>query len=514
VVWGKFAISRWWLLLPIAAALGVTATILFVRYFPFSEKNVTRTFGETFPGNYQFSHFKNVYFPRPGCTAEGVTFRSSTGESGAALVVTAQKLSLRGSYAGLLFHPHYVSRMLLEGLRVQIPPPGHAGDFFSEETPSRTTIGELVADGAVVEIARTDNQPPLKFEAHELRLSSVSANAGMAYRVDMHNPEPPGEITSAGHFGPFHNASAGQTPLSGNFSFDRGDLGVFDGISGFLTSTGSFSGPLANIQVQGAVDVPDFEVVRSGHAGPLQNRFSATVNGTNGDVTLNRVNAVYGKTQISASGTVSHQGGRNGKFTSLDFTVRDGRIQDVLRIFVSENRPPMSGVTSFTAHVNVPPDGKPFLEEVGLQGDFEIVDGRFEKPSTQANVNELSATASGKKKAQQTEQPNNPQEDVNAETRGHVVLHDAVATLTDLSFVVPGADARMHGTFNLLNQKIDFHGNVKMDANFSQQTSGIKSVFAKVLDPIFKKKNGSVVPVVMDGTYGHPHFGVDLNPVK
>jgi hypothetical protein len=174
----------------------------------------------------------------------------------------------------------------------------------------------------------------------------------------------------------------------------------------------------------------------------------------------------------------------------------------------------MAGVTNFKAHVTVPPDGKPFLEEVTLQGDFEISDGRFEKPSTQANVNELSAAASGKKKAHQPEQLNNPQSDVNSETKGHVVLRNGVATVTDLSFEIPGADAQMQGTFNLLNEKLDFHGNVKMDATFSQQTSGIKSVFAKVLDPIFKKKGGSVVPVVMDGTYSHPHFGVDLNPVK
>jgi len=28
------------------------------------------------------------------------------------------------------------------------------------------------------------------------------------------------------------------------------------------------------------------------------------------------------------------------------------------------------------------------------------------------------------------------------------------------------------------------------------------------------KKNGSLVPVVMNGTYDNPHFGLDLNPAK
>lgn len=510
----RFATWRWQkLAVPIAAAIVLAAMILFFRYFPFSESNVTETLRETFPGSYQFTHFRNIYFPYPGCAADGVTFRSNSGESGKELRVTVTKLTMHGSYADLFYRPHYISRMILEGLHVQVPPPGQSGEFFSEQTPSRVTIGEVAADGAVVEIGRPDQGPPLKFEAREFRLTSVSAKSGMEYRVDMQNPEPPGEIKSAGHFGPFHNATAGQTPLSGNFSFDRGDLSSFNGISGFFFANGSYSGPLANIHVEGAVNVPDFEVVRSGHAGPLQNHFSAAVDGTNGDVTLNRVNAMYGKTEIVASGAVSHREGWDGKFTALDFTVHEGRIQDILRIFVSENRPPMSGVTSFKAHVTVPPDGKPFLEEVTLQGDFEISHGRFEKPSTQASVNELSATASGKKKARPGEKPDSD-ENVDSETHSRVDLRNGIATLSDLSFAIPGADASMHGTFNLLNEKLDFHGNVKMDANFSQQTSGIKSVFAKLLDPIFKKKGGSVVPVVMDGTYNSPHFGVDLNPVK
>lgn len=55
---------------------------------------------------------------------------------------------------------------------------------------------------------------------------------------------------------------------------------------------------------------------------------------------------------------------------------------------------------------------------------------------------------------------------------------------------------------------------LKMDAKFSKSASGIKSIFAKLIDPFVNKKHGSVVPVVMNGTYDHPHFGLDLNPVK
>jgi hypothetical protein len=271
---------------------------------------------------------------------------------------------------------------------------------------------------------------------------------------------------------------------------------------------------LAHMNAQGTTKVPDFEVLRSGHAERLLSHFQATVDGTNGDVVLNSVNASYLNTEFSAKGSVVGKKGWAGKFTSLDIAVRNGRIQDILRIFVSEDRPPMSGVTSFQSHVTVSPEGKPFLKEVTLQTDFGISGGQFEKPTTQESVDKLSEIAQGRKKVQQNEDENNPADKVISDLQGHVVLRRGVATFTNLSFTVPGADARMQGTYNLLNGKIDFHGSVKMDATFSQSTGGIKSVLAKILDPLFDKKRGSVVPVLMDGTYHKPHFGIDLNPIK
>jgi hypothetical protein len=41
----------------------------------------------------------------------------------------------------------------------------------------------------------------------------------------------------------------------------------------------------------------------------------------------------------------------------------------------------------------------------------------------------------------------------------------------------------------------------------------VKSLFAKAFAPMFDKKKGSVIPVVMDGTFSQPHFGIDLNPL-
>jgi len=95
--------------------------------------------------------------------------------------------------------------------------------------------------------------------------------------------------------------------------------------------------------------------------------------------------------------------------------------------------------------------------------------------------------------------------------RGHVLLRHGIATLSNLSFGVPGALAQMRGTYNLITEKIDLHGTLKTQAEVSKTTHGIKSLMLKVLDPFFKNKpDGYLAPVKITGTYDHPMFGLDL----
>jgi hypothetical protein len=95
-------------------------------------------------------------------------------------------------------------------------------------------------------------------------------------------------------------------------------------------------------------------------------------------------------------------------------------------------------------------------------------------------------------------------------------LKDGAATLTNISFSVPGAVAYVHGTFNLLNQRIDLHGTLKTDAEFSKVGGGgIKSVLLKPFDAIFKKKpKGAEIPVKLTGTYAHPQPGLEITGGK
>jgi hypothetical protein len=143
---------------------------------------------------------------------------------------------------------------------------------------------------------------------------------------------------------------------------------------------------------------------------------------------------------------------------------------------------------------------------VKLQGAFGIDDGTF-SPETQKNVNELSAGARGEKMEDA--------ETVLSDLKGQVVLEGGIANFSDLSFGIPGAKARMHGAYNLLNHKIDLHGRMRVDTKISKTTTGVKALLLKVMDPLFKKKKiGEVVPIHIAGTYEHPQFGLDLTDQK
>ena len=163
----------------------------------------------------------------------------------------------------------------------------------------------------------------------------------------------------------------------------------------------------------------------------------------------------------------------------------------------------MSGAVALTANAEIPSGDDPFSEKVKLQANFGIDDGSFSKLDTQKSVNELSAGARGEKM--------DDAETVLTDLKGRVLLERGIAKFSDLSFGIPGASARMYGTYNILNSKIDLHGRMRVDTKISKTSTGMKALFLKAMDPFFKKKKkGEVVPVHIGGTYQHPQFGLDL----
>ena len=107
-----------------------------------------------------------------------------------------------------------------------------------------------------------------------------------------------------------------------------------------------------------------------------------------------------------------------------------------------------------------------------------------------------------------------PEQDDNqtlADFQGSVTLRGRVAHFSSLSVHDRDAAALLRGNFDLTDHKVNLHGNLKTAASLTKTTHGIKAVFAKAIEPFFKKKpHKTVVPVHIGGTYSHPSFGLDL----
>jgi hypothetical protein len=73
---------------------------------------------------------------------------------------------------------------------------------------------------------------------------------------------------------------------------------------------------------------------------------------------------------------------------------------------------------------------------------------------------------------------------------------------------------RLDGTYNLDSEELNFRGTLRLEAKLSQTTTGMKSLFLKLIDPLFKKKNaGAVIPIKITGTREKPSFGLDTRRV-
>ena len=477
--------------------------------WPFRRDAVIKELEDESLGKVTISSFHSTYFPRPGCVLDHVVFQHNP-KPGTAPLMTIEHVRIETSFLELF--TRHLKLVRAVGMHVFIPPSG--SEKF--ETPQRSSvvIDDLVADGATLEAESRTGNAPLKFTFHKFIISHVGSHGPSSFNAIMSNAVPPGEITTSGKFGPWNATNLGHTPISGEYSFEQADLSAFRGISGRLSSTGKYDGTLERIGIVGATDIPHFAVATSSHEVDLKTEFQAVVNAENGDTLLQKINASFNKTTISARGSVAGEVNQHGKTAAFEATSKDGRIQDLLLLFSKSPRAPMSGIVSFKAKVLLPPEQKPFLEKVVLQGDFGIDAGSFTKSDTQQGVNSLSRGALGEKNPEPEKDKPDPQS-VLSDLTGHVLLKNGTARFSNLSFSVPGAFARMEGTYNLISQRIELHGTLKTVAEVSKTTHGIKALMLKVLDPFFKNKPGGyVAPVKITGTYDHPSFGLDLGSGK
>ncbi len=455
--------------------------------------------------------FHSTYFPYPGCVAEEVEFLPAAASSGAARsttpIITIRKLTIESTLLGLLSKPHRIKRIIADGLRVHAPTDLHAAPDSQND---QLVIEELTAADALLEVGNSDK--PLVFQVHHVAFHDIGGPGRIPFQVSLRMPLPPGEVESSGWLGPWKDdkGTVRSTAISGTYVLRGANLAIFKSIAGEISSRGEFAGTLERINIAGNTDDPQFEVKESGHRFHLDTQFRGTVDLKTGDVVLPMLQAKLGSTNLTANASISG----SPKTVALNVTEGKGQIQDLILLFSDAPQSPITGPVIFHTRTLLPPQQKPFKERVQLTGDFVIDPARFTSSDSQKNIDQLSERAEGKKdKEKDFDQDDDAGgfERVLTRLTGRVRLAGGLATLSEISFSVPGARGDMNGTYSLLNKRVNFHGKMLMQATVSEATTGKKSFFLKVLDPFFKKKHaGAEVPITMTGLYGQTHFAAGL----
>ena len=434
-------------------------------------------------------------------------------------LISIKRFSADGNAFRLL--QRHVTRVTVDELDIEIPPDRKRDRTPGEEPPASSTseadkrdvgrlfvIDELIThDARLVIIPVDSDKPPKVWSIHDLRMEAVSIDKPMAFSASLENAVPPGAIETSGTFGPWGREAPGQTPLQGTFTFERADLAVFKGISGILSAVGTFGGTLERIEVHGVTDTPDFTVKAGGHPMPLHATYDAIVDGTNGNTLLEKVDASFLNTSLTARGGVVKKPGAEGRTVELDVVMNDARLEDVLLMAVKAPTPPMAGALKLTTRFELPPGDRDVVDKLQLDGAFTIADASFSSPLVQTKINELSRRTQGQDATQKAER-------VVSQFAGRFTLRAGQLSLPHVTFDVPGSAIRLAGDYGLVSEQIDFAGTIFTDATLSQMTTGYKSLLLKPFDLIFKSAGGgSAIPIKITGTRGAPTFGLDKGRV-
>jgi hypothetical protein len=420
-----------------------------------------------------------------------------------------QKFSFNLGVLGILRAPRHIAGIYVENMTITIPPRGEkkepAAPASEKKNLPTTIVDEIVCnDTDLVIVPKKEGKEPLDFEIHDLVLKSVGAGRPFDFHGNLTNAKPQGEIATRGTFGPWNADEPGDTPVTGNYTFTDADLGPLPGIAGTLSSTGNYHGQLNEIEVEGKTDTPNFSLDPVGHAVPLHTDFSATVNGTDGDTYLHPVRATLGQSLIIAEGSVVRVPAKQGHIIKLNISAPNARIRDILSLAMNSDKPFMTGPAKIKAKLLLPPGKEKVLEKMILDGQVGVEDAQWASPEIRDKLASLSRHAEG--------QPAN--EDAGSsvsDLRGDFRLEKAIIQFRKLSFGVPGAQLNLEGKYDIGESKLDFSGQLRLQAKLSQTVTGKKSFFLKAVDPFFSKEGaGTVLPITITGTRQAPVLGVSV----
>ncbi len=486
-------------------AAAMVAVHLMFFFWPFRYRQVHPLLQAIFESQVEVHGYHRTYFPHPGFVAEQVTFYRH-GDRSIPPLATIDRMQVVGQWTTLLFHPHRLNLILLEGLHVQIPPPGTKArgmDFDGgviSTSQSELQIETITADGTALDFLQ-HGQPPMRFQFRSLQVHDVEQGTPLRFDLRVKIPGPPGTVVAQGHVGPFRTTSYATTPLAGTYQLLEADLSRLPGVSGHATAEGRFYGTFARVEAEGKAAIPDFRA-GSAHQVRFDAAYHLEVNGNNGDVQIVSAVVKNGASTITASGSVAG----SPKMVDMTLAANNGDVNGLLRV-VEESNPEVAGKISFQAAVQYSAGPGPFLKRVQLQGKAALNGLHFVAPNEKQTMDAFSARVT-------KDPPSSAKDDppaVTAEAESDTRFDNGMAYFPDIRFRMPGARAHLHGTFNLLDAKVHLTGKVALQRSLPHAVTGWKAVLLKPLAPLFRHKHaGAVVPIAVTGTANRPKIGEDV----
>jgi hypothetical protein len=543
--WRRHRWLKWFAvaLLVILAAMGVAVSVVMHRAEPMLRELIVEKLQEHFHARVELASFHISLVN--GLWAEGkgleiwppseVAGVTVPGASSTPPLIRLDEFRFHAPLHYKPGNPIRISVVELKGLDVAVPPKtrfthavspaGSSG--ASKPTAStllRFAVNRLECTGAHLTLETSKpGKLPLQFAIAHLSLTRLTAGGPMHFDAQLTNPRPAGVIQTSGELGPWVVEDPGETPVSGTYRFEHADLSVFKGIAGILNSTGEYSGVLRDLTVDGQTDTPDFRLTHFGSPIPLSTRFHAHVDGTNGDTWLQPVDAMLGKSHLTAVGQIVRQqaqtlkGGQTvpgGHDIALKVNVDHGRMEDFLRLASHSGTPLLTGDLALTTSLDIPPGTSTVLDRLKLNGKFSLDNVEFTSTKIQDWVGQLSLRGQGRPKDAK-DAGKDAGADVRSAMQSNFQMAGEVVTLPDLQYTVPGAEIDLNGTYGVDGGTLDFAGTARTEAKVSQMVGGWKGLLLKPADRLFEKNGaGTQVAIHVSGTREDPKFGVDLGRMK
>lgn len=468
------------------------------------------TLNARFASQVTIKEFDVSIYPRIRLSGRDLSLRLN-GHLDSPPLITVARFSADAGLIELIRRPSHLHNLTLEGLEIRMPPRSeHPAAIAPVSGRKRISPLPVVADAMLIKNARLEllssnaAKPPRLFVISRLVMRQTGLGRPTFYHAWVANPRPPGEIDCTGTFGPWDAEEPRKTPLTGDYTFTHADLSVFRGIAGILSSKGSFQGAVDDIHVQGTTDTPDFSVRVSGNVVHLTTEFHSMVDGTTGNTMLQPVVARFLDTSLTARGGVFKTARGKGRTVDLQVTSKQARLQDLLLFAMKGLHPPLKGVASLTAKIEIPPGSGDVADRMSMNGLIQIASARFTKPSLNQKIQALNRRGLGKGKDDETG-------DAFSNLEAQFALRNEVLTFSNITFAVPGAALRLSGIYELQNQSLDFHGTLRLKAKMSQIVKGKRSLLLIPFDPFFRRgESGTVLPIKVAGTAENPSFKVEV----